>query len=133
MADATDIRGTVFKNGSATLLARVVGADGSAVQQADIDSAEYTVYLLDETDPDAGTPVTGHTAEAAAVASLIYDALQTDDLWGDADATGYNFRHTLDVADNQAFAAAGRSYRIVFELTPAAGQVILVRFRVYAI
>ena len=132
MADAQDIHGTVFKNGSATLLARVVGADGSPVTQSDVASAKYTVTLLDESDPDAATPVTGHTDVAVAVASLIYDTLQNDDLW-DVDDTGYNLKHVLDVSANQAFATAGRSYRITFELVPTSGQVILVRFRVHVI
>ena len=132
MADATDIHGVVFKNGSATCLARVVGADGTPITQASIDSAKYTAYLLDEHDPDARTAITGHTDVDVDVASLVFDSLQTDDLW-DVDATGYNLRHVLDVSENQAFATAGRTYRIVFELTPANGQVILVRFRVHAI
>jgi len=132
MADAQDIHGTVFKNGSATLLARVVGADASPLAQADVASARYTVALLDESDPDAATPVAGHTDVAVAVASLIYDTLQTDGLW-DVDDTGYNFKHVLDVSASQAFATAGRSYRVTFELVPASGQVILVRFRVNCI
>jgi hypothetical protein len=132
MADASEIHGVVFKNGSATLLARVVGADGSPVTQASIASARYTVYLLDDADADAGAPVAGHTAVAVSVASLVYDSLQKDNLW-DVDDVGYNFKHVLDVSAHPAFAAAGRSYRIVFELTPATGQVVLVRFRVYAI
>jgi len=132
MANASDIHGVVFKNGSATLLARVVGSDGNPINQGHIASAAYTVYLLDESDPDAGTPVAGHTDVAVAVASLIYDSLQNDDLW-DVDELGYNFKHVLDVSSNQAFAAAGRSYRVVFQLTPTSGQVILVRFRVHAI
>ena len=132
MADASDIHGVVFKNGSATLLARVVGADATPVTRADVASAAYTVYLLDENDPDAATAVSGHTNVAVDVASLVYDSLQLDDLW-DVDDTGYNFRHLLDVSAQQAFATAGRSYRVVFELVPAAGQVILVRFRVHAI
>jgi len=132
MADAIDVHGGVHKNGSATLLARVVGADAQPIQQADIASAEYTIYLLDETDPDAGTAVTGHTAVEVTVADLIFDTLQKDALW-DVDPIGYNFRHVLDVETAQAFAVAGASYRIVFGLTPAVGQVILVRFRVHAI
>ena len=71
MANACDIHGTVFKNGSATLLARVVGANGIPITQADINSATYTVYLLDESDPDAATPISGHTDVALDVASLI--------------------------------------------------------------
>ena len=132
MADASDIHGVVFKNGSATLLARIVGSDGSLVTQAQIASADYTVYLLDENDPDAGTPVTGHADVALGVNLLIYDSLQNDDLW-DVDALGYNFKHVLDISVHEAFATAGRSYRIVFRLTPTSGQVILVRFRVHAI
>lgn len=129
MADAADIHGNVFRNGSAILLARVVGADGSAIAQADLSSAMYTIYALDDEDLDAAIPVTGHTAASVEVASLIYDALQTDDLW-DVDDTGYNFKHVLDVSLYQAFEVAGVAYRIKFELTPTSGQVILVRFRV---
>ncbi len=132
MASATDISGSVFKNGSATLLARVVGADGTPVTQASIASAVYSIELLDENDPDAGTAVAGHADVAIGVADLIYDTLQTDALW-DVDSTGYNFKHTLDVSVDPAFAVAGRQYRIVFQLTPTAGQVILVRFRVQVI
>ncbi len=132
MPTASDIAGTVFKNGSATLLARVVGAGGAPVVRAGLASARYTVYLLDENDPDAATAVAGHTAVAVPVASLVFDTLQKDALW-DVDGVGYNFKHVLDVSTHQAFAAAGRAYRIVFELVPASGQVILVRFRVWAI
>jgi len=132
MADASDIRGTVFKNGSATLLARVVGANAAVIVQADIASAAYTVTLLDDDDPAAGAAVEGHTDVAVDVAGLIFDTLQTDDLW-DVDAIGYNFKHVLDVAENQAFATAGRNYRVVFQLTPNSGQVLLVRFKVCAI
>jgi hypothetical protein len=132
MADASDIHGVVFKIGSATLLARVGGGDGNPIARAQIAQAAYTVFLLDESDPDAAAAVAGHTDVPVAVAGLIYDALQTDALW-DVDQTGYNFKHVLDVSAAAAFAVAGRIYRIEFRLTPVAGQVILVRFRVHAI
>lgn len=132
MANAAEIHGTVFKNGSATLLARVVGADAMPVATADIASVRYTIYLLDDDDPDAGTAVEGHTAVDLAVSEVILDGLQTDAMW-DVDAVGYNFKHELDVTTAQAFATAGRNYRIVFELMPQSGQPILVRFRVNAI
>jgi hypothetical protein len=132
MANAVDITGSVFKNGTATLLARVVGADAAAIQISDINAAKYSIYQLDEDDPDAGEAVTGHTDVDVDPADLLFDSLQTDDLW-DVDPDGYNFRHTIDVSSNPAFAAAGKSYRVVFTLTPTAGQVILVRFRLAAI
>ena len=132
MPSASDIHGVVFKNGSATLLARVVGADGTPVTQAAVASAKYTAYLLDENDPDAATAVAGHTDASVDVASLIDDDLQNDDLW-DVDDVGYNFKHVLDVSGDQVFTIAGRIYRVVFELAPTSGQVILVRFRLHAI
>jgi len=138
MAAAQDILGTVFKDGSATLVARVVGADGSVIQQADVSAIAYTVYLLDDSDPDSGTAVDGHEDEACVVADTIFDSLQSGEMWKDAagnyiDQIGYNFRHVLDVSSDQAFAAAGRNYRIVFTLDMAAGQDVLVRFRLHAI
>jgi hypothetical protein len=132
MGNAADIFGTVFKNGSATLLARVVGTNGTPIQQAQIASAQYGVYLLDHDDPDAATAVLGHDGVSINVSSLIFDTLQTDGAW-DVDQMGYNFKHVLDVSTNGAFTEAGRTYRIVFELSPASGQIILVRFRVHAI
>jgi hypothetical protein len=132
MPDAQDIHGTVFKNGSATLLARVVGAEGAAITRAQVASIGYTVHLLNEQDPDQQASVAGHTEVALQASDVLYDALQTDPLWT-RDAVGYNFKQVLDVSSHQAFPTAGRSYRIVYELSPAAGQVILVRFRVHAI
>jgi len=132
MADATDIHGVAFKNGSTTLLARVVGSDGQAIVQADISSAKYSVYLLDDQDADGRTPVSGHADVALEVADLVFNSLQTDALWT-VDAVGYNLRHVLDISENQAFTVAGRRYLVEFELTPGSGQVILVRFRVNVI
>jgi hypothetical protein len=132
MAEAQDVHGTVFKNGSATFLARVVGADGMLVTRAQISAVTYSVFLLDDQDPDSQAAVTGHGGVELAVEDVLYDTLQHDNLWT-KDATGYNFKHVLDVSEHPAFAAAGRSYRVQFALTPTSGQVILVRFRVHAI
>ena len=132
MVEAADTYGTALKNGSVTLLARVVGKDGANVVQTDIASAEYSVYLLDDQDADARTAITGHTGVSPAVADVIFNSLQTDALWT-VDTTGYNFRHVLDVSANQAFTIAGRRFLVEFELTPSSGQVILVRFRINAI
>ena len=114
------------------LLARVVGDDGVVITKATISSIEYTVYQLDEADPDILTPVTGHTSVAAVVNDTLYDVLQNDELW-DADETGYNFKHVLDVTQDQAFAVAGIYYQVRFTLSPASGQDIVIRFKVKAI
>jgi hypothetical protein len=132
MVAAADIYGTAFKHGSVTLLARLVGQDGTDVVQADIASAKYSVYLLDDQDADSRTAVTGHSEVALSVADVVFDTLQHDALWT-VDEIGYNFRHALDVSEHQAFTTAGRRVLVEFELTPSAGQVILVRFRLNVI
>lgn len=132
MTDAADRYAIVFKNGSAVFLARVVGADGAEIVQADISAITYSVYLLDDQDPDARTVITGHDGVACVVANTIFDTLQTDDTW-ECDAIGYNFRHVLDISANTAFAIAGRNYAVNFMLIPVLGQVILVRYRCHAI
>ena len=132
MPDATDIYGSAFKNGSATLLARIVGSNGANIVRADIAAAKYTVYLLDDQDANQRTPVAGHTDVALAVANVVFDALQLEVIWN-ADAIGYNFCHVLDVSVNDALAIAGRRYLVEYRLTPVAGQVIVVRFRINVI
>jgi hypothetical protein len=132
MADANDIHGTAFKNGSVTLLARVVDANGDNVVPAGVNSVKYTVYLLSDQNPDARSAVEGHTDASLSVAGVLFATLQTGPLWT-VDAVGYNFRHVLDVSAHQAFALAGRRYLVEYQLTPAAGQVILVRFRINVI
>lgn len=132
MGQAVDIVGTVFKEDSIILLARVQGKDAAAIVQADIDSALYTVSLLDPDDPDLAAVVEGHKEIDVPIPGLIFNSLQKDDLWS-VDSTGYNFKHVLDVSENQAFGIAGRVYRAEFRLTPGSGQVIVVRFRLECI
>ncbi|HUT14067.1 MAG TPA: hypothetical protein VMY42_26500 [Thermoguttaceae bacterium] len=128
MGNAADTQAIVFKNGTATCLARVVGNDAANLVQADISAASYSIYLLDDDDADSRTAVTGHAAVSLTVADLLFDSLQTDALWT-ADATGYNFRHAIDISTDVAFAIAGRRYLVEFTLTPVTGQTILIRFR----
>jgi hypothetical protein len=129
MADAMDIHGSAFLNGSVTLLARIVGATGANIVQADISSAKYSVYLLDDRDPNNRLAITGHTEVSLTAASVLFNSLQTDQLWT-IDTIGYNFRHVLDVSSHQAFSTAGRRFLIEYRLTPVSGQAIVVRFRI---
>ncbi len=126
MANAEDIHGVAFKNSSITLLARVVGDDGQSISLTDVDSAGYSVYLLNDDDADDRTAITGHSGVALTPADVVFDSLQTDSI-------GYNFRHVLDVSQNPAFAIAGRRYLVEVELTPPSGQVMVLRFRVNVI
>ena len=132
MAEASDIYGTAFKNGSVTFLARIVGQDGANVLPSDIATVRYTVYLLDDQDADSRTAVAGHTNVSLGIADVLFNALQTDPIWT-VDAIGYNFRHVLDVSAHPTFTIAGRRYLIEYQLMPLTGQKILVRFRINVI
>jgi len=129
---STDTHGTVFKGGSATCLARVVGHDAAPITRTDVSSIEYSIYLLEADDPDSRTAVDGHDQVALDKISVVFDSLQTDARWT-RDAVGYNFRHTISVTSNDAFAVAGRDYLVEYRLSPCNGQVILVRFRLHCI
>lgn len=129
-----DIRGTVFKEDTLPLMARVYGADGELLTQASITAVAYSIFVLDEKHPDVRAAVDGHTAVSLAVADVLYDTLQTDPLWR-ADSTGYNFKHWPDRDLGEPFAEAETYCLVEYRLTPAAGEAeeIVVRFRVHAI
>lgn len=132
MPAAADIKGTAYKDGSVILLSRVVGADGVAIEQADVSTITYTIELLSETDEDEATAVAGHTNQAVTISAVIFDALQTGGLWT-ADSTGYNFRHAIPIDSYNAFDVAGRHYRVTYTITPTSGQPILVRYKLRCI
>lgn len=129
MAEALDIHGSAFKNGSATLLARIVGNDGNIVVPGDIGEISYSIFLLDDQNADNRAAIEGHEDVMLTPAGVLFSSLQSGPLWT-IDVTGYNFLHALDVSVNPAFPVAGRRYLVEYRLTPTAGQVIVVRFRI---
>ena len=131
-ANAADCYATVFKNATATFLARVENESGAAVAPASVLRATYSVFLLDDQDADARAVVAGHADVELAPSDVLYAELQLDALWT-IDAVGYNFRHTLDVAAAPAFPVAGRRYLVEYRLAPIDGQALVVRFRVNVI
>ncbi|MCS7237909.1 MAG: hypothetical protein NZ899_06520 [Thermoguttaceae bacterium] len=129
---ARDIYGTVFRGGSAILLARVVGEDGRVLRPEDISNASYSVYELDAHDPDVRRPVTGHVDRPLTVGEVLSPHLRRDFPW-DVDEVGYNFRHVLETVSTPCFPHAGRHYLVEVRFNPVRGQPILVRFRLWSI
>ncbi len=127
MANAKDIHGTVFRHGTAVLLARVVDAEAASINQASVASASYTVFALEQDNPASLAAITGHEAVALDIEEIIFDTLQTGGGWT-VDEVGYNFRHELDVSEDEAFGEAGRVYQVRYELVPVTGQKIVFRF-----
>ncbi len=132
MAVAKDVHATVFRNATATFLARVENTSGQVLTQASVTSIRYSVFEIDIEDPDATSVVTGHDDVALTVADVVFDTLQLDEPWT-VDAEGYNFRHELDVSQDEAFSQAGRVYQVRYEIAPVLGQKIVFRFQLRCI
>lgn len=138
MPTAQHQTGVALKNSAPIFLARVVGNDGSYLQQANLSSIAYGIFSLNPNDPDSETAVTGHSAVSLTIASVVWDTLQSDALWMNddgeyVDATGYNFRFQPSIASNQAFPVAGVEYLVRVTMTPSSGQKIVVCWKVRCI
>lgn len=94
-------------------MARVYGASGTAIVQADVSSIEYSVF--DKADTSTATATGTLTA-----ASVIFNTLQTDSRWG-KDSTGYNFAWNVPAS---VFATGSKTYRIEVKITPTSGEPI---------
>jgi len=132
MPTAQDIRGTAFQNGSAMLMARIVGVDNQPVTTGDLDEVRYSVMEVDHCDPNSLAVVSGHDDVELPVADVFYDTLQTGGPW-EADDTGYNFLHELDISEAPAFPQAHTDYQVRFVITPVVGQPIVWRYLVHVI
>lgn len=132
MAVAKDIQAAVFRNATATLMARVENIFGQPINQASVATVSYTVYELDSSDPSVLVPITGHNQVALTKTNVLFDTLQLDAAWT-VDTVGYNFRHEIDVSANEAFPKAGRAYQVRFEIVPVTGQKIVFRFHIRCI
>lgn len=128
-------KGTVFDGGTVTCMARIAN-DAATTQtnlvQSDISTITYSVWLLDDSDPDSRTTVTGHAAVSLVVSEVVFDTLRTHWVWTE-DATGYNFRHTVPISSSAAFTLAGRRYLIEYTITPTTGQKFPLGFEVMCV
>lgn len=113
-------------------MARVEDSSGAHVTQSAISAIEYTVSVIPPDDGAIQHTVCGHENVAVNKVDVVYDVLQTDSNW-QVDATGYNFRHEIDVSDYEAFTHVGQVYQVRYEVTPVSGQKIVFRFRVRCI
>lgn len=122
MPAAVVTTGTVFEDGGATFLARVVGNNAANITQATINGITYKVFDLTEI---PGKLITSGTLT---VSDVVFDTLQTDSRWT-KDSTGYNFRHNMPPS---AFPEGNRQYQVEYLFDPTSGEDFLVVFKVSA-
>lgn len=108
--------GTAFPNGSAALLARVVGEYSEVLKRSELQSASYSASLVDPLFPERSTPVEGHQNVTLDLDSVFFNALQTDASW-DVDSEGFNFRHVPDVTTHPLFTFSRRLYQLDYSFT----------------
>lgn len=116
-------RGTVWEDNGVLCMARVLGADGSAVQQADITGIGRKVFDLSSTAP---TSVQHSTTLDST--NVLFDTLQTDSGWS-KDVTGFNFKDTVP---STLLVIGNHLYRIEHAFTPAAGEQFHTVFEIFA-
>ena len=103
----------IWEDSGYTVLAHILGHDGSAVVQADVASIAWVTR--ERTIPD--TIVASGTL---VVADTVYDSLQTsDDRWS-RDTTGFNFAVAMAAT---TVPAGNKTYHLRFTFTPASGEV----------
>ena len=129
---AKEIYGTVFSNCTATFLARIVDESGIPLTISDIHSVKYTIFLLDDQNPVARTAVVGHEQITLQVSSVMFNTLQTNNIWS-IDTAGYNFRHAPDTDNSESFPIPHRNYLIIYQIVPFEGASIHIHFHVNAI
>lgn len=113
MANAAITHAIIWEGGDACLMARVT-LNGSNVTQASLTSITRKIFDL-----DGDTPTTAIDTATPAVASTIFDTLQTDGRWT-VDETGYNFRNTIGGAE---FPDPNHTYRVEYRLVGAASEI----------
>ena len=103
----------IWEDGGYTVLARILGHDGSAITRSDVSSIAWTVAEI--TVPD--TVVASGTLT---VSDVVYDALQTSDARWSLDTTGFNFAAAMAAS---TVPNGNKVYRLRFTFTPTTGEV----------
>ncbi len=115
MQPARDICETVYANGAAVLMARVVDGAGVSVRRDGVARIRYSIREIDPCDSERREDVAGHVDVPLEVDRVFSDELQTGGLW-DVDRAGYNFRHEMGGGHGGTFPKPGRRYEIRYEL-----------------
>lgn len=105
---------TILEGSDSFPRARFEAEDGTALVQADITSIAREVFDLESTTPDVAVD-----SSAPAVATVIFDTLQTPSSWVE-DAIGYNFKDNVEAS---IVAEGGHRYRVEYVYTLATGHL----------
>ena len=111
-------RSTIYEDTGVTCMARIVGADSTAITQSTTSAITLAVFK------NASTSAT-YTASLT-VADVVFNTLQTDGRWN-LDSSGYNFRYS---AIASIFADGDATYRLEYKFTPTSGSQYFVIYEI---
>jgi hypothetical protein len=117
MQQARDICDTVFKNGAAVFMARIVDGTGVRVRRDQIAFITFTAREIDLRNSEKFKRVVSPIDAMLDVDEVFSDSLQIDGLW-DVDTVGYNFRHEIRADRSRTFPKPGACYEIRYVLWP---------------
>lgn len=132
MQETRNICDTVFENGMAVLMARIVDNAGACVRRLQVAAIGYSIYELDRRDPEELSVVVGHDRVPLDVDEVFLDGLEAGGLWN-VDVAGYNFRHEIYATEDESFPKRGARYEIRYMFIPKFGDPMFVRFYVRVI
>jgi hypothetical protein len=127
MLQTREVCETVFKNGVAVLMARIVDATGRRVRRAQIESLAYAIFEVDAESGACVQAVRGHDGAFLDVDSVFLDSLACEDAWS-IDVSGYNFRHEIRANAGGSFPRSHARYEIRYLFVPKLGEPIVIRF-----
>ena len=118
----------VAGSGPVFLAAISNAATGDWLLPADVTGIKYSISSVTRVIGNTTlTPVTGHTNVSVPLTAVLEEPVIDSDLWT-ATETGYNFLHSPDVSANPAFSAVDAEYRVVYTLTLAAGNPVVIAY-----
>jgi len=128
MQHAREICRTVFENGAAILMARIVDNAGVYIRRSQVAAIRYTICELDRRRPQRIKVVPGHDRVPLEVDEVFSDVLEAGD-WN-LDVAGYNFRHEIHATSDQSFPKPDARYELRYLFIPKFGEPALVNFEV---
>jgi hypothetical protein len=129
MPQTSDLCETVFENGVAVLMARIVDATGRRVRRNQVKSIAYAIFEVDIESGEPGRVVRRHDGAFLDVDAVFLDSLICDEAWY-LDVSGYNFRHEICANADGSFPRRRTRYEIRYLFIPKLGEPIVIRFSV---
>ncbi len=126
ISETRDVCRTVFENGVAVLMARIVDGASRCVEPADVAAIGYSILETGSRSKRARV-VAGHDCRRLDVDEVFGDSLTCDASW-DLDVAGYNFRHEIHANPDASFPKADARYEVRYLFLPKSSEPVIIRF-----